>query len=149
MPGEGVYAFAKVHWAILIAPVIAAAFCSAMARVWLFWVFPDGWGSMLGMVQVFPLVLLVRPLVLLLTTECALTTERVIWKSGFLARATDEMPIGKVETVSLSQGIVGRVFGFGDVHVRGTGGHGMRMIGIGKPMEFRSMLQQVCMPVRG
>ena len=57
-----------------------------------------------------------------LTTELALTNKRVIAKSGIIRRnVIDVVSNTKVEGVSYNQGIIGRIFGYGSVLVRGTG----------------------------
>src|SRR4030081_1525047 len=56
------------------------------------------------------------------TTELAVTDRRVIYKSGLFARHTLEMNRSKVESVDVDQSILGRIFGFGTIVVRGTGG---------------------------
>jgi uncharacterized membrane protein YdbT with pleckstrin-like domain len=72
------------------------------------------------------------------TTELAVTDRRVIYKSGLLARHTLEMNRSKVESVDVDQSILGRIFGFGTIIVRGTGGSLEPIRMIGDPLTFRS-----------
>ena len=72
------------------------------------------------------------------TTELAITEHRVIFKRGFLARHTIEMNRGKVESVDVDQSILGRVFGYGTVVVRGTGGSLEPIRNISDPITFRT-----------
>ena len=72
------------------------------------------------------------------TTELAVTDRRVIYKSGLLARHTLEMNRSKVESVDVDQSILGRMFGFGTITVRGTGGSLEPMRMISDPLSFRS-----------
>ena len=55
------------------------------------------------------------------TTEIAVTSERIVYKIGLIRRATSEMNIRKVESVLISQSVLGRMFGYGTLVVRGTG----------------------------
>jgi uncharacterized membrane protein YdbT with pleckstrin-like domain len=55
------------------------------------------------------------------TTEIAVTDRRIIYKEGFIRRKTIEMHMDKVESVDVDQSILGRVFGYGDILVRGVG----------------------------
>ena len=55
------------------------------------------------------------------TTEIAVTSERIVYKIGLIRRATSEMNIHKVESVLISQSVLGRMFGYGTLVVRGTG----------------------------
>src|SRR5919197_1546927 len=55
------------------------------------------------------------------TTEIAVTDRRIIYKEGFIRRRTIEMHMDKVESVDVEQSILGRLFGYGDILVRGVG----------------------------
>ncbi|HEX6442705.1 MAG TPA: PH domain-containing protein [Stellaceae bacterium] len=72
------------------------------------------------------------------TTELAITDRRVIYKTGLLARHTLEMNRGKVESVDVNQSVLGRMFGFGTIVLRGTGGSLEPMRMISDPLVFRS-----------
>jgi uncharacterized membrane protein YdbT with pleckstrin-like domain len=72
------------------------------------------------------------------TTELAITDRRVIYKSGLLSRHTLEMNRSKVESVDVDQSILGRLFGFGTIIVRGTGGSLEPIRMISDPLTFRS-----------
>ena len=72
------------------------------------------------------------------TTELAVTDRRVIYKSGLLARHTLEMNRSKVESVDVDQSILGRIFSFGTIIVRGTGGSLEPIRQISDPLTFRS-----------
>ena len=72
------------------------------------------------------------------TTELAVTDQRVILKRGVIARHTIEMNRSKVESVDVDQSVLGRVFGYGTVLVRGTGGSLEPMQSISDPLRFRS-----------
>jgi steroid delta-isomerase-like uncharacterized protein len=54
-------------------------------------------------------------------TEIAVTNRRVIYKTGFIRRTTNEMQMDKVESVKVDQSILGRIFNYGDVAILGTG----------------------------
>ena len=72
------------------------------------------------------------------TTELAVTDHRVIYKTGLLARHTTEMNRDKVESVDVDQTLLGRIFGYGTIVVRGTGGSLEPIRNIGDPLTFRS-----------
>jgi uncharacterized membrane protein YdbT with pleckstrin-like domain len=80
----------------------------------------------------------VRAAIRRVTTELAVTDRRVIYKSGLLARHTLEMNRSKVESVDVDQSILGRMFGFGTIVLRGTGGSLEPMRMISDPLVFRS-----------
>ena len=55
------------------------------------------------------------------STEIAVTTERVVYKSGVIARYVGEMNIERIEGVNVFQSILGRLFNFGSVVIHGMG----------------------------
>jgi uncharacterized membrane protein YdbT with pleckstrin-like domain len=74
------------------------------------------------------------------STELAVTDQRVIWKTGIFGRHTIEMNRSKVESVDVDQSILGRIFGYGTVLVRGTGGSLEPLASISDPLTFRSYI---------
>jgi uncharacterized membrane protein YdbT with pleckstrin-like domain len=72
------------------------------------------------------------------STELAVTDQRVIYKAGVISRHTLEMNRSKVESVDVDQSILGRIFGYGTVVLRGTGGSLEPMQAISDPLAFRS-----------
>jgi uncharacterized membrane protein YdbT with pleckstrin-like domain len=80
------------------------------------------------------------------TTELVLTDRRIIAKRGFIARATVEMSLAKVESLHVNQGLVGRMLDFGDVTVVGTGSSLEPLRGICRPLELRRKLGEIASP---
>lgn len=72
------------------------------------------------------------------TTELAVTNKRVIAKFGFISRHTIEMSLAKVESIQVSQSILGRIFNFGTIIVSGAGNPQAPMPGISNPLRFRT-----------
>jgi hypothetical protein len=87
------------------------------------------------------LVVLISELIRKLTTELAVTNQRVIAKIGLISRRTLEMNIAKVENIQVDQGIFGRIFGFGEITVVGTGGTREPFRCIADPLSFRRAVQ--------
>ena len=72
------------------------------------------------------------------TTEIDVTDRRVVFKRGFIRRHTVEMNMDKIKSVDVDQSILGRIFDFGDIVVRGTG-HGIEPLhNIQSPLQFRN-----------
>ncbi|RTL53758.1 MAG: PH domain-containing protein [Bradyrhizobiaceae bacterium] len=72
------------------------------------------------------------------TTETDVTTMRVVHKEGFIQRRTFEMSLDKVESVDVDQSVWGRLFGWGDVTIRGVGEGAKTIRMIASPIEFRN-----------
>jgi hypothetical protein len=63
-------------------------------------------------------------------------------KTGFISRHSLETLLSKVESISVYQGMMGRLFGFGSIIISGTGGSKEFFFGIRDPMEFRRQVQE-------
>lgn len=72
-------------------------------------------------------------------TNYVLTSERIIVRSGLLARKGTEIPLESVNNVLFSQRIVERMLGYGDVIVESAGQRGQsRLTDIPDPEAFQS-----------
>ncbi len=76
------------------------------------------------------------------TTEIVITSSRVVYKTGLIARTTNEIALTRIEGVNLKQGVTGRILGYGKVSCRGTGIGSLTTPIIDDPMQFRSAIQQ-------
>lgn len=86
------------------------------------------------------LIAFLRGLLRRITTEIVVTNHRVIFKRGLFSRHTAEMNSSKIESVDVEQSIWGRVFGFGDVIIRGTGGSFEPLLGVARPLRLRNAI---------
>lgn len=75
------------------------------------------------------------------SSEFAVTDMRVIAKTGWLQRETDETLLSKVEAIGVDQGLLGRILGYGTVHITGTGGTRETFRKISRPLELRRQIQ--------
>jgi uncharacterized membrane protein YdbT with pleckstrin-like domain len=73
-------------------------------------------------------------------TEIAVTNVRIILKRGFIRRHTIEMNMDKVESVDVDQSLLGRIFNYGNITVRGTGSGFEKLRMIDHPLRFRSQV---------
>ncbi|HEX7605909.1 MAG TPA: PH domain-containing protein, partial [Usitatibacter sp.] len=71
------------------------------------------------------------------STELAITTRRVIAKSGFIKRHTVEINLEKVEALKVEQGVWGRILNFGTVFISGAGTSVAPIPDIADPLVFR------------
>jgi uncharacterized membrane protein YdbT with pleckstrin-like domain len=72
------------------------------------------------------------------TTEIAVTDRRIILKRGLLRRHTVEMNMQKVESVDVDQTLIGRLFNYGNVTIRGTGSSFEKLSRIDSPLKLRT-----------
>ena len=141
-PGETIVYSTKLHWRVYIQAILLVIACIIITGAAVATNDNQGISLAFGIAAViFALLALsagLRAFIRRATTELAVTDHRVIYKSGLLSRHTIEMNRDKVESVDVDQSLLGRVFGYGTVIVRGTGGSLEPMRNIGDPLTFRS-----------
>jgi uncharacterized membrane protein YdbT with pleckstrin-like domain len=74
-------------------------------------------------------------------TVMVLTNKRVIVKTGLASRRTIELLLSRIESIAVEEPAMGRVFGYGTVVIRGTGGTPEIFEKISHPLEFREQVQ--------
>ena len=79
------------------------------------------------------------------TTEIAVTNKRLVYKRGLIARFVGEMNIDRIEGVNVLQGVIGRIFGYGRVMVRGMGVGEVVLPPIEQPIRFRKAIEKARM----
>jgi uncharacterized membrane protein YdbT with pleckstrin-like domain len=127
--GEQVLLRAKMHWAIALRWFVVAVICLAIQPL-----------RPLGV-----LVLIIGGAMLALhraMNEYAVTNKRVIIKSGIISRQTLELNLPKVESIGVTQPILGRIFGYGNITVRGTGGTAGTFKFVSDPLGFRKIVSE-------
>jgi uncharacterized membrane protein YdbT with pleckstrin-like domain len=70
------------------------------------------------------------------------TNRRVLIKTGIMSRRTIELLLSRVESIVITEPFFGRMFGYGTVIVRGTGGTPEPFTLIANPTEFRRHVQE-------
>jgi uncharacterized membrane protein YdbT with pleckstrin-like domain len=70
-----------------------------------------------------------------------LTNRRLIINQGLLSKTTVELLLKQIETAAVHRTLLGRMFGYGTVLVRGTGGGRFCINLIESPEQFYSKLQ--------
>ncbi len=149
LPNERVHFAARVHPAIFVPVFISGAACFLFLVVGLFQLRgPDGISGFFTLLicALFFFVTLrlgVEAAVIFTTTEFAVTNRRVIAKTGLLRTRTLEMLLSKIESIKVSQNVVGRLLGFGVVTVVGTGGTHERFAAIASPFAVRMRINQI------
>ena len=141
-PGETLIYRTRLHWLIYIRAIVFAGLAVAAAAA--------GYAAGAdfanvgliagGFLLLLALVSGIHALILRTTTELAVTDHRVIFKRGIVSRYTIEMARSKVESVDVVQSIAGRIFNYGTILVRGTGGSLEPFRNIEDPLRLRSTI---------
>jgi uncharacterized membrane protein YdbT with pleckstrin-like domain len=142
LPGERVVYKTRLHWALFLKPTLVVLGGVALAVV-LRQVQDPPWLWMIGAaVVLIGLVWGLVHYVELMTSEFAVTSSRLILKVGLISRYTTELLLTKVETIGVQQGLMGRLLGYGDLIVTGTGGAREVFRRVRDPIGFRNHVQQ-------
>lgn len=75
------------------------------------------------------------------TTEIAVTSNRIIYKRGLVARYVGEISIDRIEGVNVAQSVMGRILNFGNVIIRGMGVGEVILPPIADPIKFRKAIE--------
>jgi uncharacterized membrane protein YdbT with pleckstrin-like domain len=121
--GEEVRDLFKLHW-----------FAKIWMIIWIILAIPT-----LGIT----LILALWEWLKLRSIEQGVTNKRVIFKQGMISRKTEEMKITSIETVEIIQGIMGRIFGYGDIKVTGRGISDLLFKKINNPMDVKRKIESV------
>ena len=131
-----------IHWMALVGSVfgafLALIFIGPIAMFASWKGFYVAW-----LLFLIPVAILLAAAVGVKTSELVITDRRVLIKVGFIRRHTFEMFISKIESVAVYQGMMGRIFDYGTVEIRGTGGSSESFATIAAPLQFRDAIQLV------
>jgi uncharacterized membrane protein YdbT with pleckstrin-like domain len=136
----------RPHWRLLVIPVgWLIVGVAAIAAVYVTDRVSGIWESVIAIVIAVALVpLVVAPFVKWWFTSYVLSTERLITRSGVIARAGIEIPLENINNVLFNQTVIERVLRAGDLLIESAGESGQSPFeNIPRPDEFQSLLYRV------
>ncbi|HVA34874.1 MAG TPA: PH domain-containing protein [Stellaceae bacterium] len=143
-PGETLRYAGQLHWIVyfpgFVLFAVVAAMYFALVAASRFGLATPYLLMFLDLAMAVSLVSLLVAALRRWTTEIAVTDRRVIFKRGLIRRHTIEMNMDKVESVDVDQSLGGRILGYGDIVVRGTGSSIEPFRRIAAPLEFRNQV---------
>jgi uncharacterized membrane protein YdbT with pleckstrin-like domain len=153
IPGESIQYETKLHWIVMLGHIVTAILLALLAMA-----MPIMWASLGSKAKGYSLPAAVYFVVVVFlvvagalfflgvlrrsATEMAVTSKRVIVKSGIAERRTVEILLSRIESVAVDEPALGRLLGYGTVIVRGTGGTPEMFEKISHPLEFREQVQR-------
>jgi uncharacterized membrane protein YdbT with pleckstrin-like domain len=90
---------------------------------------------------VIGIVIFVSMMVRKWTTEIGVTTHRFVEKKGLFTLRTFEVALPNIEGVTLTQSFWGRILGYGNLRIEGTGVDHIDLPSIGDPFAFRAAIE--------
>src|SRR5215212_980574 len=140
-PGETVRFRTNVHWFVYLAAITALLIGGVLGA----WYYATDQTSLILLLG--PLVFVIIGVLLAIAawlkrfgTEIAVTDRRVIYKTGLIRRHTTEINMDKIESVDVDQSVMGRLFGYGTVTIRGTGEVVKPLRDVADPIDFRNAI---------
>lgn len=137
--GEEIVLDLHPHWWFFIGPLVALVLTVAAVVAVSVLDLPDTlWFVVLGLLAVNALWLLAR-LAKWATTNFVVTSDRLIYRSGVLAKKGIEIPLERVNNIHFNQGIFERLLRSGDLMIESGGERGQQMFSdISRPARVQN-----------
>ena len=151
VPGETVVYQTRLHWIVMLRHILLGALLLAGSGALLSYLLhqPRSGNTSEHLTEGGAAALLVGGIVAIFAgvvrrnaTEMAVSTRRVVIKQGLVNRKTIELLLNKIETIEVSEPMIGRMLGYGSITMIGTGGTSEPFHKIAHPLRFRGEVQQ-------
>ena len=140
LPDERIVYRTRLHWGVFIPPVLATLFVLLPIA----WFLDRGsWSGYAWVPLAFGAALLLSAFIKRQSSDFAVTNKRVMTKVGVMDTRSIELLLGKIEAIAVQQSLMGRLFGYGDIVITGTGGTKESFTHIQSPLAFRNAVQSV------
>jgi uncharacterized membrane protein YdbT with pleckstrin-like domain len=78
------------------------------------------------------------------STHYVITDQRIMWREGLVTRESRHIPLARVNTVSYTQNVWERIFGFGDMNIDSASDDGeINLIDVPKVDKTKALLYQL------
>jgi hypothetical protein len=146
----GIFALPVVLFVAFLIPTIPVLFFLNMMGNMIGQLNPQGprslfsifWLALVAMEVLPALFIFIVILLAYQNSEIILTNKRLIYRTGFVARAAGELPLENVEAIFILEPLLGRLFGYGTVTVSSIGGLRLPLHYLAKPQVFQAALQR-------
>ena len=138
----------RPHWIALAGPVFLTVVI-VVGEVLAFAYYPDDWPSwarwaVVGLGVVLFLAYAVRAFLAWVTSHFVVTSDRLIHRSGWLAKQSMEIPLERVNDVSFHQTVFERMVGAGDLVIESGGEYGQNFFrDIRKPEDVQKTIYEM------
>jgi len=142
-PGEEIRSQFRPHWSRIaregLLSILVLVLIILIAIQGLSW---GGW-VIVGLIAAW-FVIVIAGLIRWWTTQHVITNERLIHRTGLIAKAGKEIPLEVINDVTFTQSMFERVFGTGDLLIESAGTHGQsRYSDIPDPERVQSLIYEV------
>jgi uncharacterized membrane protein YdbT with pleckstrin-like domain len=145
LEGERVVYRTRVHWLLFVVPVLF----TVVVLLPIAWFLANGtWSNFAWIPLAVGLLVLLATFIKRQSSDFAVTNKRVMMKVGVFSTRSIELLLNKIEAIAVNQSFMGRILGYGDIVVTGSGGTREAFSRIQGPLEFRRAVQSVTDPTR-
>lgn len=88
------------------------------------------WGILGFWLLFIPTIKAIAATIKYCTTEYLITDKRVMEKYGWISTHTDDMPLNKIENVTVSYSFWGKIFNYGTIRFQGANSNDVTFFGI-------------------
>jgi uncharacterized membrane protein YdbT with pleckstrin-like domain len=140
LAGEHVVFRTRLHWKLLLGPLLFAL----ATLVPVAWVLAQGtWNNLILIAPALGVLVLLAAIVRRQSSDFAVTNKRVMMKTGVFSTRSVELLLNKIEAMAVNQSLGGRMWGYGDIVVTGSGGTEEMFPNVQAPLELRRAVQSV------
>jgi uncharacterized membrane protein YdbT with pleckstrin-like domain len=140
LEGERVVYRTRLHWLLFLGPVLFTVVVLVPAA----WFLANGsWSNYAWIPLGLGLLVLLATFIKRQSSDFAVTNKRVMMKIGVFSTRSVELLLNKIEAIVVNQSFMGRIFGYGDIVLTGSGGTKEAFSNIQRPLEFRRAVQSV------
>jgi uncharacterized membrane protein YdbT with pleckstrin-like domain len=133
------------HWLVLAGEILSEIILSValvvlVSLIWALWV-PNILVALGYLLLIFPLISLLRDVLIWSKRKYVVTSRRVMQLSGVFSKNVTDSSLDKVNDVKMSQSFLGRMFGYGDIEILTASELGVNMFKhIGQPIQYKSAM---------
>jgi uncharacterized membrane protein YdbT with pleckstrin-like domain len=140
LPDERIVYRMRLHWLLFLPSVLVTLFVLLPIA----WLLDRGsWSGYAWIPLAIAALLLLAAFIKRQSSDFAVTNKRVMTKVGVMDTRSIELLLGKIEAIAVEQSLMGRLFGYGDIVITGSGGTKEAFTRIQSPMAFRNAVQSV------
>jgi len=133
------------HWLVLVGEILSEIILSValvvlVSLIWALWV-PNILVLLGYLLLIFPLISLLRDVLIWSKRKYVVTNRRVMQLSGVFSKNVTDSSLEKVNDVKMSQSFLGRMFGYGDIEILTASELGVnKFTRIGQPIQYKTAM---------
>ena len=145
--GEKIIVTPTVHGIVYFKPLVSGILFSLFLLIMGFsGNNPDSWTAIAFLFLALVLFIVIWLVIIHLYyrfIEMAVTNKRVVCKTGIISVHSEELQWNRIESIEIRQGLLGRLFNFGDIYFSGTGTSYVRFGFIRNPWDIKSKSAEI------